>query len=178
MTEKAPQESDSGSAINDAILEDMQFVERCLPDAAIVTLTKEYITVLIIRTPYSRIQLRASYVTNYPTEAPLVELSSPTLPTPLLRTKEKECMEKARELSGTAQFQVIYDHVHQFVHTNLFVPCWKEMKQVAALCEGKGKLGADEKEGVLQLRLCCEAYKLNVRLRVPPMYPEEGVRIE
>eukprot|EP01031_Cornospumella_fuschlensis_P041424 gene41424-50544_t len=164
--------------LNAAIEEDMQFVERCLPEAAIVTLSKDYITVLIIRTPYSRIQLRATYVTNYPAEPPLVELSSPTLPPPLLRTKEKECMEKARELAGKAQFQMIYDLMHQFVHTNLFVPCWREMKQVAALCEGKGQLGADEKEGVLQLRLHCDAYKLNVRLRVPALYPEEGVRVE
>jgi hypothetical protein len=168
----------SAPALSPFIAEDHEFIKEYLPKAAIITLTKDFITVVIIRTPYSRVQLRVQYLPNYPDEVPLIELTSPTLPTPLLRLKEKECMEKARVDIGKPQVRAIYEHIYQFIQTNMFIPCWKEMKQVAALCEGRGQLGADEKEGILQLRLTEGAYRQTVKLKVPPMYPEEGVQVE
>lgn len=60
----------------------------------------------------------------------------------------------------------------------MFIPCWKEMKLVAALCEGKGQLGCDDKEGVLHMRLVKDNYRQSIKLRIPAMYPEEGVQIE
>lgn len=158
--------------------EDHDFVNEFCTPAAIVTLTKEYVTVVIMRTAYSRVQLRIQYSTNYPNTAAIVELTSPTLPPALLRNKEKECMEKAGELLGKAQVHAIYAHIHKFIHNNLFIPCWKEMKQVMTLCEGKGTLGCDDKEGILQMRLTQGAYKQSIKLKIPPNYPEEGVEIE
>lgn len=166
--------------INPFVKEDLAFVEGCLPPAAIQTLTAECLTVIIIRTPYARIQLRVLYGSNYPNEPPIVELASPTLPMPLLRNKERECVDKCTEPGniGKAQFQVIYDYLHSFIHSNMFVPCWKEMKQIASLVEGKGQIGIDEKEGVIQLRLKCNQYQQNIKLKVPYNYPVEGVVIE
>lgn len=61
----------------------------------------------------------------------------------------------------------------------MFVPCWKEIKQLAGLVSnGVGAMGAVDKEGVLQLRLTSGNYRQNIQLRVPAMYPEEGVEIE
>ncbi len=163
---------------SDAIAVDHRFVKDFLTPAAVQTLTKEYITVVIMRTPYSRVQLRVHFLENYPNVLPIVELSSATLPMQLLRNKEKECLDKAREMIGKPQFKVIYEHIYKFIQNNLFIPCWKEMKSVAALCEGKGVLGADEKEGVLQMRLTTGAYKQVIKLRIPLNYPEEGVQVE
>jgi len=115
----------------------------------------------------------------YPAEAPIVELSSPTLPMPLLRNKEKECMDKGREVLGKPQAENIYFHIYNFMHSNLFIPCWKEMKQVATLCESKKvQLGADEKTGVLQMRIQTGKYRQIIKLTVPYNYPEDGVEIE
>lgn len=161
-----------------AIDEDHAFVEDCLPPAAIFTQTYDFVTVLIIRTAYARVQLRVQYGAEYPNEAPIVELSSPTLPLPLLRNKEKECSDKAREYLGKPQFHAIYDHIYKFIHGNLFIPCWKEMKQVGTLSEGKGSLKVDEKEGVIRLRLTCGQYKQLISLKVPYDYPEQGAVIE
>ena len=83
----------------------------------------------------------SQYLEKYPHEAPLVELSSPSLPPQLLRNKEKECVEKAKEHLGSSQVKFIYEIIYNFIQTNLFIPCWREMKQVAALSEGKGVLG-------------------------------------
>lgn len=41
-----------------AILEDHAFIKQDLPKAAILTLTGQFVTVVIMRTPYSRVQLR------------------------------------------------------------------------------------------------------------------------
>ena len=81
------------------------------------------------------------FLDKYPNEAPLVELSSPSLPPQLLRNKEKECIDKAKEHIGQPQVRFIYEIMYKFIQSNLFVPCWREIKQVAALCEGKGILG-------------------------------------
>lgn len=163
---------------NAAILEDAAFVRANLPDAAILTLTYEFVSVTVMRTPYARIQLRIQYTEKYPHDIPIVELSSPSLPLPLLRNKEKECAEKAAEHLGAAQFQSIYEHIHSFIHSNMFVPCWKEMKQVATLCEGKGKVSADDNEGLIQLQLKCGKYRQVFKIKVPADYPETGPSVE
>lgn len=41
-----------------AIVEDHAFIKQDLPKAAILTLTGQFVTVVIMRTPYSRVQLR------------------------------------------------------------------------------------------------------------------------
>lgn len=164
--------------VNSAISEDHAYVRENIASAAILTLTQEYVAVVIIRTPYSRIQLRIQYPHCYPNETPIIELSSPTLPHPLLRAKEKSCLDIARQHIGKSQFCWIYEHVNSFIQNNLFVSCWKEMRQVAALCEGKGQLRANETEGSLHLRLIQGSYEQSIILKVHPMYPEGGVSIE
>ena len=42
----------------DAMLADHAFIKDDLPKAAILTLTGQFVTVVIMRTPYSRVQLR------------------------------------------------------------------------------------------------------------------------
>jgi len=174
------EESESSSGVeNIAFEEDFAFIREFVPKAGILSLTRENVTVLIIRTAYSRVQLRVLYTAKYPEEPPVVELSSPTLPKMLLRNKEKECLEKCRaEAQGKAHIPVIYSLIHRFIQTNLFVPCWKEIKQVMMLCEGKGHIGADEKEGLLHLKLQIGPYRQSIKIRVPPEYPEEGVSLE
>lgn len=167
-----------GVRLHPCIEEDHNFIREFVPEAGIMTLTHEFVTVVIIRTQYARVQLRVQYLPKYPDEAPIVELTSPTLPVPLLRNKEKECMDKAKENLGKPQVPIIYEVMHSFIQKNLFIPCWKEMKQVATICEGKGKLGADEKEGLLHMQLKTGNYHQGVKLRVPAMYPEEGIQIE
>ncbi len=52
------------------------------------------------------------------------------------------------------------------------------MKQITALCEGKGRMGASETEGTLQLRLQYENYRHNINVTVPPAYPEECIKFQ
>eukprot|EP01036_Dinobryon_divergens_P025885 gene25885-34477_t len=164
---------------DEAINHDHRFVESCLPPAGIITLTTEYVTLLIIRTAYSRMQLRVLYGEKYPQDPPIIEISSPTLPMPLLRSKEKECTEKVREQAiGKPQLQFIYEQLNFFLFNNLFVPCWREIKQVLPLCEGKASMSADEKDGTIRMKMTSAGYYQVIKLKVPYLYPEEGVQIE
>lgn len=123
--------------------------------------------------------MRIQFPRDYPAVLPLVELSSPTLPHALLRNKEKECLEKAKALLGKPQAEAIYEHIATFIHTNLFIPCWKEMKQVAALCTEKGgRFGCDEKLGVLNISIPCGKYRQTIVVTVPEMYPEKAIAVE
>ena len=99
------------------------------------------------------------------------------LPLALLRSKERECTENATAVLGQPQLRVIYDYLYSFMHTNMFVSCWKEMKQLAALCEGKASVSVDEKEGLIQLKTACKGYTQQFKLKVPYLYPEEGLEI-
>lgn len=47
--------------INPAILIDQKYIKDEVSSAAIVTLTNDFITVIIIRTVYAKIQLRIQY---------------------------------------------------------------------------------------------------------------------
>jgi hypothetical protein len=162
-----------------AIQEDNDFVTDFIPPAAILAQNEDFITVVIIRTAYAKVQLRIQYRTiDYPNEVPIIELSSPTLPLPLLRNKEKECAEKAQEYLGKPQFAKIYEHIYSFIQSNMFIPCWKEIKQVMTLCDGKGTFGADDKEGILSVRLTSGRFKQSFKFKIPYNYPEEGVQIE
>lgn len=60
----------------------------------------------------------------------------------------------------------------------MFIPCWKEVKQVMTLCEGKGNMSANKKEGLLRFRLREGEYRQDINIRIPYLYPEEGVEIE
>jgi hypothetical protein len=51
-------EPTNNAPICPAILEDHAFIKEDLPKAAILTLTQQFVTVIIMRTPYSRVQLR------------------------------------------------------------------------------------------------------------------------
>ena len=131
-----------------------------------------------MHTPYSRIQVRFNYTEQYPESSAILELTSPSLPPGLLRNKEKECLDKIQK--GKAQFQVIYEHIHSFVHTNMFLPCWKEMKQVANLYSDTAKcnIGVDDKSGILIMKMQEKKYKLTVKLTAPDFYPEEELKLE
>jgi hypothetical protein len=176
--------------------EDQSFLDKFVPEAAINTVTPEFINLTIMRTAYSRLTVVMLYPVDYPDVPLTVELSSPTLPVPLLRNKEKECSAAAKEhmkkrLSDGAdagagaggQVASVYNLIQDFIQENLFIPCWKELKQTSTMLEAasnkvaENKISTDEKTGVVNLLLKCKGYFQVVKLTVPELYPEEGVQV-
>ena len=165
---------------------DALFIREFVPEAAINAMTESFINVTVMRTAYARVKLVILYEEGYPLVPVKVELSSPTLPPPLLRNKETECMTAAKECIGKpskGQVAIVYNLIHDFIQENLFVPCWREIKRVLTLFEegeekkGDSKIAADEKRGTLTVRLKCQGYFQSFKLTVDENYPEVGVQV-
>ena len=206
-------------AIDPYIADDIAYIREFVAPSAIKSLSSHDISVTIMRTAYARIQLTVIYNEGYPNVLPGIELSSPSLPFSLLRNKEKECQDKARQAlaafkageltedncgrvcsatPGPGLIEAIYSTIHSFIHTNMFVPCWKEMKQLIAFCKDSSidnadaagtadtstsasacsyKLSFDEKLGHMTLRMRNKEYFVHVKVKVPEEYPEEGIKV-
>lgn len=174
-----------------AIKEDHEYIKKNLPDAAILTLNYELVTLTIIKTAYARVQIRLQYNEDYPLKIPIIELTSPTLPLPLLRNKEKECHKLAESLIGKPQLQVMFESLYTFIHDNAFVPCWREVKKLKSIIEQPlspspslntsssiCKMRVNEKKGVIHLDIYHNQYRLSVDMTIPFMYPEDGLIID
>jgi len=169
-----------------AIAEDHEFIRGFVPEAAIKSLTSEFISVTIMRTAYARVQLQIVYNAGYPEVMPGVDLSSSCgLPFAFLRSKEKECLEKAKSKQKIGQTQrgglvsAIYEHIFQFIHHNRFVPCWKELKQLVTACESdvNTTIAVDDKTGAIKLQMKCGKYSQTFKLVIPEQYPHNGVQV-
>ena len=57
-----------------AVRADHDFIRANLPEAAIISLTSQFLTMVLMRTAYSRVQLRILVTDNYPYECPIVGL--------------------------------------------------------------------------------------------------------
>ena len=80
---------------------DALFIKEFVPEAAINAITEAFINVTVMRTAYARVKLVILYEDGYPQVPVKVELNSPTLPPPLLRSKESECVAAAKGASAS-----------------------------------------------------------------------------
>jgi hypothetical protein len=64
--------------------EDATFVQSFVAPACINSVTSEHLNITVMRTPYSRLALSIIYPAEYPQAPLIVELTSTTLPKPLL----------------------------------------------------------------------------------------------
>ena len=170
----------------DAKAKDKEYIQRFIPEAAINSLNDQFINITCMRTPYSRVTLAMIYPEDYPLAPLIVQLSSPTLPKPLLKKKEQECMIKASEFikegneESRGQVRIVHNAVQDFIQDNVFVPCWRELKQIMTLYEranSANKIVADEKTGCINIKLISRGYFQIVKIQVPDMYPEEGIEV-
>ena len=113
---------------------------------------------VIRRTPYAKIQARLQFPEGYPTTPLIVELTNASLPHPFLRKLTQKAEEMARgcgpaeanavstgelenasgsatcaEGRGTGRAVAALGVVLDAVNKNKFLPCWKELRQTAAL---------------------------------------------
>eukprot|EP00903_Cladosiphon_okamuranus_P007562 g7336.t1 len=157
-----------------------------------------FVQVIVMRTAYAKIQVRLQFPDDYPRESPspIVELKSDSLPQPFLRKLTKTAEEAARvcpapteteeENSDTTSsnggkgkavtaLRIVMDAVNK----NKFLPCWKELRQAAALVTSRGgEFRAEEATGLLTLRVRSGRYSVVAVIQVPDGYPIEGCSVE
>ena len=137
-----------------------------LPEGCVVETATPVLTMFRLEvTPYRMVRVFAHYPEEgYPTSALVLEVRNPSYPPPLLK-KLLSLGEKAAAAAaarGEGGLGPVAAAVFEFLEGNLFVPCWKELRQCVTLCEaeGGGLEGLNEKRGVAVLSTKTGAYGL------------------
>jgi len=91
----------------------------------------------------------------------LLDLESDILPVNLLKKKKNSAQNLARLCLGGMQIVEIAKFLNDFLKTNMFTSCWKEVRETVQKVRAEGgEVGLDESGGVLRVRLLSEGHVL------------------
>lgn len=185
---------------HNSIQEEVAEAQSMFPAVNVPTSTPSFLIATYQRSPYTRIKMTMTFPDGYPTQHPLiVNIDQDAVVPPGLKKKlEKELNTVASE-QPTQQVRAVWERLVSFVDTNLFVPCWKELRQcvemvqksdtntTAAAATSKSTTGNNKKskkqtkqstitlyesKGKIKLSLHNEAYYINVDITIDPAYPD------
>eukprot|EP00904_Undaria_pinnatifida_P013262 jgi/Undpi1/9066/HiC_scaffold_26.g11526.m1 len=199
--------STSKSSSKGCVLEELEEVRAMFPAPMIEAANSSFVQVVVMRTPYAKIQVRLQFPEGYPTTPLIVELTNASLPHPFLRKLTQKAEVVARGCSpteanapcvgesekgsgsgtsgsgvighGTGRAVAALGVVVDAVEKNKFLPCWKELRQAAALVATRGgQLRAEEATGLVTVRVKSGPYSVVALIQVPDGYPMEGCGVE
>lgn len=118
---------------------------------------------------------------DYPASQTLIECTSRTMPPLLIKHLTKLGTDEAQKQAGEGKphLVAVVTTLRDFIATNLFVACWKEVRQVNALVARiKGSIQGEPEEGVLRIQISAGKYRCRVRFQVMREYPHDGTLVE
>ncbi|KAL7452202.1 hypothetical protein ACHAWC_003930 [Mediolabrus comicus] len=170
----------SSTPIHKSIADEIDEAKAMFPAVNVLTSTPSFLIATYQRSPYTRIKMTMTFPSGYPEHTLIVNIDQDVVVPPGLKKKlEKELNNVAIE-QPTQQVRAVWERLVSFVDTNLFVPCWKELKQCVdmiqkhqpstiTLFEGKGKI---------KLSLKNEAYYINCSIIIDPAYPDFSAELK
>lgn len=184
--------SSSDASPPSSVPEEVSEARGLFPSVRVLTSTPSFLIATYERSPYTRVKMTLSFPEGYPSHSLIVSIDQDAVVPPGLKKKlEKEmnsvASERAKIDGGEHYDQVraVWDHLVSFVDTNLFVPCWKELKKsvdlvqssnddtVAAANTKQSTISiVSESEGKLKLNLYAEAYYYRCTITIDPAYPD------
>jgi len=153
------------------------------PDAADVleSATPALTSLRVVVTPHRFVKVILHYQAGYPATAAVVEVRNPAYPPPLLKKilAAAEDAAAAAAAEGRGALAPVAAAARAFLEGNRFVPCWRELRRCALLCErrGGGMAGANPAKGVARFAAKTGAYAVEFSVTVPPDYPAAGVEL-
>ncbi len=175
---------------HNSIQEEVAEAQSMFPAVNVPTSTPSFLIAIYQRSPYTRIKMTMTFPDGYPTQHPLiVNIDQDAVVPPGLKKKlEKELNIVAAE-QPTQQVRAVWERLVSFVDTNLFVPCWKELRQCVEMVQKSDNTAATgnnksnkqtkqstitlyESKGKIKLSLHNEAYYINVDITIDPAYPD------
>ncbi|KAH8073447.1 hypothetical protein JL721_2741 [Aureococcus anophagefferens] len=153
-----------------------------LPDAADVleSATPALTSFRVVVTPHRFVKVILHYQAGYPATAAVVEVRNPAYPPPLLKKiLAAEDAAAAAAAEGRGALAPVAAAARAFLEGNRFVPCWRELRRCALLCErrGGGMAGANPAKGVARFAAKTGAYAVEFSVTVPADYPAAGVEL-
>jgi hypothetical protein len=154
------------------------------PSVKLLTSTPSFLIATYERTSYSRIKMTLTFPDGYPSNPLIVNVDQDAVVPPGLKKKlERELSVLVKEKAIYGQYdqvRVVWNHVISFIDTNMFVPCWKELKKCVDLVSSfntasascKSSISLVESKGKIILNLRNEAYYYNCSIVIDPAYPD------
>lgn len=159
------------------------------PSIKIRTSTPSFLIATYERTPYTRIKFTLTFPDGYPSHPLIVNVDQDAVIPPGLKKKmEKELSALVKEKASNSQYdqvRAVYERITSFIDTNMFVPCWRELKKCVDLVQSfnttaavtapnkkSSTISVVESKGKILLNLRNEAYYYNCSITVDPSYPD------
>ena len=156
---------------------------RCeLPQLQISSATDDFIAASYGRTAYTTVRVTLTFPEGYPDTHPLIVAiqASDVAPPGLKKKLEKDLGKVTAETKqGESQVCAVFKSLKQFIDTNRFVPCWKELKQCVDLV-GKsdgGRLAMNESTGKINITLQSQKYHFKLSIVIDEGYPSTSEHI-
>jgi hypothetical protein len=159
----------SSSSIS-SLTEEVTELRQQFPKVQLQSATHDFLTASYQRTPYAHVKVTLTFGQEYPTKACLVSVQQQQgVPKGLAKKLETDLGTVAERHQGThEQVVAVFAHLVTFVDTNMFVPCWKELRQIVDL-QRPQKL--DETKGYMKIRLVGGEYYYTCSITVDKGYP-------
>jgi hypothetical protein len=148
----------------------------------VISATNSFLTAFYQRTPTARVKVKVTitFPNGYPEHALIAGIEG--VPPGLKRKIEKVLEKEAAQKKGTFhQVGAVMRKLTEFIDTNLFVPCWKELRQVVDFAKQNqlGDLRINELTGLIRLNLITSAgekkYHYKCSIRIDSDYPTTSV---
>ena len=135
--------------------------------------TLDFLTFSYERTKnkYTRVKATLTFPEDYPSHALIVNIM--LLPPGLQKKLERELGELARELAPNAQVEAVVQRLVGFIDTNIFVPCWRELRKIVDLLKDdtESTIALQDTKGLIRLRLASGHYYYACSITINPGYP-------
>lgn len=181
----------SNETLPSSIPSEVSEAQAMFPAVKVLTFTPHFLIATYERTQYTRIKMTLTFPAGYPSHPLIVNIHQDAVVPPGLKKKlEKELGESVTECAIRSQYdqvRIVWERVTSFVDTNMFLPCWKELKKCLDLLqtsnnpasnnEQRAKVKAStislvEAKGIIKINLHNEAYFYNCNIVIDPAYPD------
>jgi len=156
-----------------AAAEESQSWKQGVPKSIqVVTATPQFLTFKYERTPYVKAKVTFTFPENYPAVPLIVTLEQ--LPPGLIKKLMREMEDVAKAHLSKPQIQPVAQHLTNFLDTNLFVPCWKELRKIVDQAKDSNTLSIgslQETKGAIRFQLTNGEYAYEGKMMVNPGYP-------
>ncbi|KAL7435468.1 hypothetical protein ACHAXM_004669 [Skeletonema potamos] len=175
---------------HNSIQEEVAEAQSMFPAVSVLISTSSFLIATYQRTPYTRIKMTITFPSGYPTHHLIVSIDQDAVVPPGLKKKlEKELNNVSLE-QPTQQVRAVWERFVSFVDTNLFLPCWKELRQCVEMVQKSDTVAVTSKstpnklkqkqstitlyesKGKIKLSLHNEAYYINCFITIDPCYPD------
>ena len=145
----------------------------------VVAATPTFVTFKYERTPYVKAKVTLNFPADYPAHHHLIVASMDGLAPGLSKKLVREMENVASSLSKQPQIQPVVDYFAQFMDTNRFVPCWKEVRKLVEMAKQSSDnnnttlkvVSLQETTGTVRLKFTHKEYYYDAKLVINPGYP-------